>query len=1105
MFFGELSALEQRCMFSRASLAVALLLAFPALSRPFLLAQSQPLAPVAAANTAPAKPPASAAAAGTADPDLSKESTFIEQFATVLRYAADGTAEQTITARVKIQSEAGVRAFGVLSFPYAQQVDRMEIRYIRVLKPDGTAVETSASDAQDMPEEVTRQAPFYSDLRQKQVPVRSLSVGDTLEYQIRTVMFKALTPGQFWYAQNFLEGQPVREETVELRVPKDKYVQVASPTLQPSISEEGAERVYRWKRSHAEPTSATKKDKAPPKLDWSPSIAVSTFRTWGEVGEWYRGLAADRAVPNAAVKSKADEVTRGLTTDDAKIAAIYDFVSTQFRYIGVSFGVGRYQPHTADQVLTNQFGDCKDKHTLLAAMLKAEGYEAWPVLVNSGARLSANFPTPGQFDHVITLVPRGKEQMWLDSTPEVAPEQLLMSNLRDKQVLVIPTDAAPHLERTPANPPFASFVDWQMKGKLDREGTLTAHFDVSMRGDAEVISRAVFRQVPRPQWQELMQNISQSLGFAGDVSDVDASLPEKTREPFHYDYDYERRDFGDWKGRRFQSPIPAINFPSFAEDTALSEPVDLGELTTDRYTARITLPAGYKAELPEHIARTSSFAEYDATYELQDRDLLVHRTLRIKANTVPASARSEYKAFTQAVNDDAETYVQLVGEGVTTPARAAQSNAAAAELVQEASRALEGKTQLDFAGAKSALDAAQKLNPREPGLWSLYGYLYQLQRRPDDSIAAYQKELALQPEAFDVYRYLAGVQMQAKHFDDAEKTLRGWMAADPQNSTSSLMLAGMLMMQARYAQAIPILQDTVASAPKPELVKLQLGTAQIRSGDKYAGGATLEGLIASSQDEEIWNDAAYELADSGIDYPVAGKAAERAVSSEEQKTQTVTLAAVENADLRRVSQLAAAWDTVGWIDYHEGRIDDAESYILASWMLEQGEEVGEHLGEVYEKEGKKGEALHAYRLALAANSAADRTPGQQPVHDRITARMAALKAAGVKEPVARASDHPWIGGDELGLLRSVEVPLPIKSYASAEFFVLMTRNGVQDASFIRGDDALKAAGSPLKAAKFDTPFPKGSTARIVRRGILSCSDGSDGCRFVLLLPQFAHK
>jgi hypothetical protein len=46
----------------------------------------------------------------------------------------------------------------------------------------------------------------------------------------------------------------------------------------------------------------------------------------------------------------------------------------KFRHISISFGAGRYRPHTAGEVLVNQYGDCKDKHTLFAALLKAAGH-----------------------------------------------------------------------------------------------------------------------------------------------------------------------------------------------------------------------------------------------------------------------------------------------------------------------------------------------------------------------------------------------------------------------------------------------------------------------------------------------------------------------------------------------------------------------------------------------------------------------------------------------------------------------------------------------------------------------------------------------------------
>ena len=89
-----------------------------------------------------------------------------------------------------------------------------------------------------MPAAVSREAPLYSDLKEKHMPVRSLSVGDTLEYEFHTVIDKAEAPGQFWGADHFTVPGTliVLAETLTLEVPTDKYVQVWSPNQSPTIS-----------------------------------------------------------------------------------------------------------------------------------------------------------------------------------------------------------------------------------------------------------------------------------------------------------------------------------------------------------------------------------------------------------------------------------------------------------------------------------------------------------------------------------------------------------------------------------------------------------------------------------------------------------------------------------------------------------------------------------------------------------------------------------------------------------------------------------------------------------------------------------------------------
>jgi hypothetical protein len=88
-----------------------------------------------------------------------------------------------------------------------------------------------------------------------------------------------------------------------------------------------------------------------------------------------------------------------------RLRALASFAQRDVRYVSIQIGIGGYRPHAALQVFQNRYGDCKDKATLLRAMLKEIGTESYLVLVNSerGAVVAA-FPSILNFDHVILAI-----------------------------------------------------------------------------------------------------------------------------------------------------------------------------------------------------------------------------------------------------------------------------------------------------------------------------------------------------------------------------------------------------------------------------------------------------------------------------------------------------------------------------------------------------------------------------------------------------------------------------------------------------------------------------------------------------------------------------
>jgi hypothetical protein len=179
-----------------------------------------------------------------ADDRYAAEPAVIESNDREITIASDGTGSEHQTIVVRVQTEAAVKNLSVVSFPFASTSQHVDIDYMRVRHPDGSVVETPVADALEMPTEVMRQAPFYSDLKQKQIPVRGLRPGDRLEWSVRLVRTKADAPGRFWGISAFTGKERVAlAETFTLRIPKSIPSSIWSPKQSATVTDQGTEHI----------------------------------------------------------------------------------------------------------------------------------------------------------------------------------------------------------------------------------------------------------------------------------------------------------------------------------------------------------------------------------------------------------------------------------------------------------------------------------------------------------------------------------------------------------------------------------------------------------------------------------------------------------------------------------------------------------------------------------------------------------------------------------------------------------------------------------------------------------------------------------------------
>ena len=1025
------------------------------------------------------------AASGT---DNSQEAFVIEQMVTRYRFESDGTGRRETQARLKIQSEAGVQMWGQLVFGYDSGTERLEIQHVRVRKADGTVITAPPDSVQDLTSPVQQLAPVYTDFKQKHVTVPGLRPGETLEYSIASTIHTPLAAGHFWAEYDFENEAVMLDEQVEFDLPASRAVILnTAADAEPHVSEQAGRKVYRWRHSH--PARAPQKDDATLRAEAEAeaenprraAVRLTTFQSWEDVGRWYVELERGPRTVTAEIRQKAQQLTAGQKTDMEKLEALYDFVGPGFRYVSISLGMGRYQPRAAADVLRDQYGDCKDKHTLLASLMEATGLRASTVLINSDSKIDPAFPSPSQFDHAITFARIDSTDVWLDVTTEVAPFRLLSPNLRKKEALVVSAGDGSRIIETPAAPPTPNVVTQEITGTLGELGAFKGSIKLAVRGDVELLLRTIFRRTPAANWKEVVEGFNKTAGIGGDVGDWKVSDPAATHQPFTIEYSASRTGYVDWtkKTAALKLPFASITLPAPADTR--DKPIDLGARARVEYRLDLTLGPGYQARAPLPVSVTREYGVYTSTYALEGQRFRAHRQLELLTGSIPAANAGDFGSFRRTVIAD---YDQTLSLDITaTVPTAAPVDMKAPELIRSGYDAIQNRS---YDQAVVLLTRALELEPKDTKGWNYLGDAYVALRRYADALAAYGEQLKVNPYDEFVHNDIGYVYRLQRRYADAEAEYRKQLELNPLDKYAHKTLGGLLVDMEKYEAAVPQLERAISLAPEDSELRIDLGTAYLNLSKDDQALAAFTKAVELAPSPTAWNNISYQLALKAVHLDRALQYAESAVGAAAAASRNLTVDHVSARELAVVRSLASYWDTLGWVHFAKGDLPRAERLVRAAWFLEQTAEVGDHLGQIYEKQGKRAEAIRMYAMALNSDGATD--------HARI--HLAALAGGDAAAAVAMHK-HDLLNE------RTLPLDAPKGLTGMADFVVLIGEDALpQGVRFVNGKEKLRPLADAIRKVRFGPPLPDGAPARIIRRGTASCT--ASGCSFVLFPASHAQ-
>jgi len=532
------------------------------------------------------------------------------------------------------------------------------------------AVETALFGVQD--------GELMSDLKTKVLVIPASDPGNVVGYEIEQEVHPYVIQ-DVWSFQR--ENVPVREARYTLQLPASweyKAVWLNHAEVAPS----SASGQWQWVVNDVKAIKA--ENGMPPWEGVAGQMIVSLippggaankgFESWADMGRWQDGLARGRRSVSPEIKQRMADLTKTDTTQLAKMRSLARSVQKDVRYVAIQLGIGGWQPHPATDVFTHKYGDCKDKATLLSAMLQEIGVESFYVSINT-ARNAVTPDTPAirWFNHVILAVrlpaevkdpslravldhPKLGKLLFFDPTDEWTPFGYLRGELQANYGLLVTGDGG-ELIKLPLLPAELSGVVRTAKLALSPSGTLSGDFFEQRNGDYATQQRAYLKSVPKDadRIKFLESLISHSLP-AFQITKASLVNLNQTDQPFGYQYSLTAQNYAKTAGNLLlvRPRVVGSNSSDLLETKEPRKyPVEFDGPWKNSDTIEIAIPAGYEVDdLPPPVNADFSFASYHSKTEANGNSLKYTRTFELKELSVPVSKVEDLKKLYRIIAGD---------------------------------------------------------------------------------------------------------------------------------------------------------------------------------------------------------------------------------------------------------------------------------------------------------------------------------------------------------------------------------------------------------------------------------------------------------------------
>ncbi|MCC4590674.1 DUF3857 and transglutaminase domain-containing protein [Xanthomonas campestris pv. cannae] len=607
------------------------------------------LAGAAAAQPAPAAHGDTDQAATTAAAPVVSNNYSYVRYRADYEVREDATSVETDEYELLLKTKAGVDQFSQVRLGYSEKLETLEVLAAYTLTPDGLRHDVPADKIYTQESYSSATAAMYADRKVKVVVFPNLMPGARLVYRVRRTQNVPYFPGYFSLWETFSVFSQYDDATVTLVAPRRLQMHLYTRGVQgsdtPTIAGEQAR--WEWRYSRREPMKSQNWSAAT--WEFSPTIMASSFRRWSQMAQAYQHSSAAAAQVTPKVRARAEQITAGIGDRRAQAAALYEWVARNIRYVAVYLGNGGLQPNSADSILDNHYGDCKDHTVVLEALLAAKGIASTPVLLGAqGGPTLPEVPVLGRFNHAITYLPEFK--LYVDSTSPYARFGQLPAG--DLGVPVLHT-ADGTVARTPPDDAKVNRYLAETDYRFAADGSVSGITRLDSGDVGEIGLRTMFVQLNAQNRTRIEESIVAASGFDGSGELLLQGAPQDLRRPFGYAYRFRAHDYVDFGvvGGMSLPLMPGADSVRGVYSTASAErnltPFYCNDNARSE-TYRLTFPDSVPIiAIPADTHFRNAAGEYAATWVRDGQTVTATHTLHRRAIHGPAALcqPQDYAAF----------------------------------------------------------------------------------------------------------------------------------------------------------------------------------------------------------------------------------------------------------------------------------------------------------------------------------------------------------------------------------------------------------------------------------------------------------------------------